>query len=181
MPQITTVTSEALQAEIRRLLPSQQGFGMDLEASNVITPVINLTPTAEGSALRADLQSAPSFGSITSDQQIGDGTTSVLGTPGFYSYNVSVMLHTDTNVSDRSISVTLSDGTSNKDLHKISTVADENREEPIFLTYTGVCFLRPGDSFRLINSGTDTYSHAALWQIGDLNGNLISPSGFEPQ
>lgn len=181
MPEITTITSESLQAEIRRLLPSQRGFGQDLEAQNVIVPIIDLTPTAEGSALRADLQSAPSFGAITSDQQIGDGTTSVLGTPGFYSYNVSVMLHTDTNVSDRSVSVTLSNGLANKDLHKISTVADENREEPIFLTYSGVCFLNPGDSFRLINSGTDTYSHAALWQIADLNGNLNSPSGFSDE
>ena len=32
MPEITTITSESLQAEVRRLLPSQRGFGSDLEA-----------------------------------------------------------------------------------------------------------------------------------------------------
>ena len=41
------VTSEALQSTVRRLLPSQQGFGSDLEATNLIQPVIDLTPTAE--------------------------------------------------------------------------------------------------------------------------------------
>ena len=58
MAQITTVTSEALQATLRRLLPSQQGFGEDLQASNVITPIIDLTPSAEGSILPDYLQTA---------------------------------------------------------------------------------------------------------------------------
>jgi len=62
LPQIIRLTSEALQASIRRLLPSQQGFGLDLEATNVITPIIDLTPTAEGSELRQDLQSALAYG-----------------------------------------------------------------------------------------------------------------------
>ena len=66
MAQITSVTSEALQATIRRLLPSQQGFGEDLQASNVIFPIIDLTPTAEGSVLGTNLQTAIAFGSITS-------------------------------------------------------------------------------------------------------------------
>ena len=51
MAQLISITSEALQATIRRLLPSQQGFGEDLQASNVITPVIDVTPTAEGLSL----------------------------------------------------------------------------------------------------------------------------------
>ena len=58
MAQITQITSEALQATIRRLLPSQQGFGEDLQASNVITPIIDLTPTAEGSSLSENLSTA---------------------------------------------------------------------------------------------------------------------------
>ena len=58
MSQIIRITSEALQATVRRLLPSQQGFGEDLQASNVITPVIDLTPTAEGSQLPIDFARA---------------------------------------------------------------------------------------------------------------------------
>ena len=64
-PEVITVNSEALEAQIRDLLPSQRGFGSELQASNVILPIIDLTPTAEGSILRTDLQTALSFGSLT--------------------------------------------------------------------------------------------------------------------
>ena len=42
MAEIIRITSEALQATIRRLLPSQTGFGDDLQATNLITPIIDL-------------------------------------------------------------------------------------------------------------------------------------------
>ena len=44
---ISTVTSEALQLKLRQLLPSQQGFGTDLSASDTIIPVIDLTRAAD--------------------------------------------------------------------------------------------------------------------------------------
>ena len=53
MSQIIPIVSEALQATVRRLLPSQNGFGEDLQASNVIVPIVNLTPSAEGTELRS--------------------------------------------------------------------------------------------------------------------------------
>ena len=46
VPEIITVNSEALQTQIRDLLPSQNGFGSELQASNVITPIIDLTAAA---------------------------------------------------------------------------------------------------------------------------------------
>ena len=76
MAQITNVTSEALQATLRRLLPSQQGFGEDLQASNVITPVIDLTASAEGSALPIELSTALAFGNTTAFS-INAGTADV--------------------------------------------------------------------------------------------------------
>ena len=65
VPQIITVNSEALQTQIRDLLPSQNGFGSELQATNVITPVIDLTAAAEGSGLTTDLARALAFGSQT--------------------------------------------------------------------------------------------------------------------
>ena len=62
VPEIITVNSEALQTQIRDLLPSQHGFGSELQASNVITPIIDLTAAAEGSGLPSYLQTAVSFG-----------------------------------------------------------------------------------------------------------------------
>jgi hypothetical protein len=55
---ISTVTSEALQLKLRQLLPSQQGFGTDLSASDTIIPIIDLTAAAEGSDVPEFLQRA---------------------------------------------------------------------------------------------------------------------------
>ena len=82
--QITRITSEALQATIRRLLPSQQGFGEDLQATNVITPIIDLTPTAEGSSVPESLQQALAYGSQTVFSQTNAGDVAIISTAGFY-------------------------------------------------------------------------------------------------
>ena len=58
VPEIITVNSEQLQTTIRNLLPSQAGFGSELQASNVITPIIDLTASAEGSSTPEFLQRA---------------------------------------------------------------------------------------------------------------------------
>ena len=83
MAQLINITSEALQATIRRLLPSQQGFGEDLQATNVVTPIIDLTPTAEGSSVPQYLQTAVSFEDATAFS-ISNTTTDIVTTPGFY-------------------------------------------------------------------------------------------------
>ena len=83
VPEIITVNSESLQAQIRDLLPSQNGFGSELQATNVITPIIDLTGAAEGVGLRTDLQTALAFGSQTAFQT--ENTSTVLAnSPGFY-------------------------------------------------------------------------------------------------
>ena len=83
MAQITSVTSEALQALIRRLLPSQQGFGEDLQASNVIIPIVDLTSTAEGSALTSNLQTAINFGGATAISLSAAGSATLANVGGF--------------------------------------------------------------------------------------------------
>ena len=84
MAQIISITSEALQATVRRLLPSQRGFGEDLQATNVVTPIIDLTPSAQGADTPTDLRRALGFGSITSFD-VANTTTTLVNTPGFFS------------------------------------------------------------------------------------------------
>ena len=57
------INSQELENKIRQLLPSQggAGAGFDLSASTQIIPIIDLTEQAEGSSLRADLQTASDF------------------------------------------------------------------------------------------------------------------------
>jgi hypothetical protein len=83
VPEIITVNSEELQTLVRDLLPSQNGFGSELQASNVITPIIDLTPTAEGSTLRSDLQTALAFGSQTTFS-VNNSSSTIANSPGFF-------------------------------------------------------------------------------------------------
>ena len=83
VPEVITVNSEELQTQIRDLLPSQNGFGSELQATNVITPIIDLTSTAEGSTLRNDLQTAIAFGSQT-EFLANNSTAVVANTVGFF-------------------------------------------------------------------------------------------------
>ena len=81
IPQLSSVTSESLQAVIRRLLPSQQGFGAELAASNVIQPIIDLTAAAEGFELQFPLQHAYAFGNMN-NFSVTNGNPTVINTAG---------------------------------------------------------------------------------------------------
>ena len=54
------INNQELEDKFRNLLPSQggAGAGFDLSASTQIIPIIDLTESAEGSNVRADLQTA---------------------------------------------------------------------------------------------------------------------------
>ena len=83
MAEIVPVVSEALEAQVRDLLPSQRGFGEDLQASNVITPIIDLTAAAQGTTTPELLQTALAFGSQTAFS-IQNATTTLINTTGSY-------------------------------------------------------------------------------------------------
>ena len=74
VPEVITVNSEELQTVVRDLLPSQNGFGSELQASNIITPIIDLTATAEGSRLPGSMQQAFDFSSTPATADNGTVT-----------------------------------------------------------------------------------------------------------
>ena len=178
MPEITTITSESLQAEVRRLLPSQRGFGQDLEAQNVIVPIVDLTPSAEGSSLRDDLQTAPSLNSVTQAELNGAGNSSPVTSPGFYKYTAIMGILTDNAANQYTTRIDLYNGLTSRILHKLSNRADASGQEPQYLNVNGVFFLNAGEQMRIVNTGTDSFIQMAVWPIADVNGNLINPSGF---
>lgn len=178
MAQLITITSEALQATIRRLLPSQQGFGEDLQASNVITPIIDLTPTAEGSEVRADLQTASAFGSTNEISVTGAGTTSIIASPGFFKVIGVSTLNAEATTQMQSI-FNISDGSASSILWgmRMLTASSENF---ISVPFDFTVFLRTGDS--LTSTTTDrSFIRGSYRQIADVNGNLVDPVGFTPQ
>lgn len=171
MPQIIQITSEALQATIRRLLPSQQGFGVDLQASNVIQPIIDLTPTAEGSSVPQNLQTALAFGSQTAFD-VANTTTTIVNNAGFYRiFGIANLFGSS------DITFDMSDGLASKQILKYAGSASQ------FSTtqFDFVVFLRAGDSLSITSAGVNLKCTGSVRQLADVNGVLTNPAGFTPQ
>lgn len=177
MSQIIRITSEALQATIRRLLPSQQGFGEDLQASNVIIPVIDLTPTAEGSEVRSDLQTALAFDSNTVFN-IENTTSTVISTTGFFRITGTVAMN-GASASDAAADISMTDGLSTKALWGIRNISG-GTPRAYSESYDLVFFINAGESIT-ISAGTNVCMRGSSRQIADINGTLVNPVGFTPQ
>ena len=85
MAQEFTIKSPNIKDKINQLLPSQggAGAGVDISASTMVIPVVDLTESAEGSVLRQDLQSALSYDSVTSFF-CNNSTVTIANTPGYW-------------------------------------------------------------------------------------------------
>jgi len=175
---ISSVTSEALQAKLRQLLPSQQGFGTDISASDTIVPVIDLTAAAEGADVPSYLQNALSFGSQTSVRAL-NGTQTVANTPGFWKVNYD--LHAAVTGSTIGLCVLqLNDGASTK----IIAAADcTNTNNNNFAGVFGEMFvyLDTGESIEVVSSDLQSPGNVTARNVADTNGVAINPSGFNPQ
>lgn len=175
MAQITRVTSEALQATIRRLLPSQQGFGEDLEASNVITPIIDLTATAEGSALPTYLQTALNFGGATAFDA-NNSTATLANVAGFWRVTAGIVCKRDGSV-DVSGQFFINDASSTKKLWSLelrSSSAEGYISENVDYTF----YLRSGDTLFAKSSNANVRMVGSVRQVADINGNLVNPTGY---
>lgn len=178
MAQIRQVVSESLQATIRRLLPSQQGFTEDLQASNVIQPIIDLTPSAEGSTLDTDLARAISFGNLTAFSK-NNGTETVINTPGFWKVQAGVsLLGSGSNIPRAEFIV--SDGTTDKIIHAVEKSTSTAFSEFFCLYVELTVFLDTGESLKVDANTSFTQITGSYHQVADKDGNLVNPSGFQP-
>ena len=182
MAQITSITSEALQAKIRTLLPSQQGFGEDLQASNVIVPMIDLTSTAEGSNTPESLQQAWDFTTGNFESK-ASGTTTIINNTGFWKVGLTVnLISTVTGSTAGSAALRINDGASTKNVWTVNKLVSSGTTSGNAINDQFIVFLRSGDSLEYNNSSA-TFAHFSVWyrQIADVNGALTNPSGFTPQ
>jgi hypothetical protein len=164
-PEIITVNSEALQNTIRDLLPSQNGFGSELQASNVITPIIDLTATAEGSVLRTDLQSALNFGGATAFA-INNTSVALANSPGFY--RVIGVSTTSSGFGE----FQMSDGLSTKTIWSHTPTAAGST-----VTFDLVFWLDTGITLNAV-AGAQSYLRGSTRQIADSTGEFVNPSGY---
>lgn len=178
--QITRVTSEALQATIRRLLPSQQGFGEDLQATNVITPIIDLTPTAEGSSVPESLQQSLAYGSNTVFRHGNQGDVVIISTAGFYKITGSCSF-TLNQAATQNIGFVLNDGSTKKLIYSWEKTSTTSFNEFFSTNFEFNVFLRSGDTLEGRTTNAGTILAGSYRQIADVNGVLTNPNGFTPQ
>lgn len=176
MAQIRPITSEALEAKVRQLLPSQRGFGEDLQAQNVIVPIIDLTPAAEGSDIPLILQNAVNFTDSTSFNVSGAVTT-IANTPGFWQITFSTTLLA--NVSGGQINVQINNGLSTKILWGQGVFSTGDTQ--ISVDKTLVVFLEQGEDLQIGSSTASTVAIGSVRQIADVYGNLKNPTGLQVQ
>jgi hypothetical protein len=177
VPEVITVNSEVLQTQIRDLLPSQNGFGSELQATNVITPIIDLTAAAEGSGLPVSLQQAISFDSQTT-VTANNNTQTIQNSPGFYRLDCSFSLGSNSG-GDESASVQITDGLTTKDildLHIRDNVS--NPAQSYGVAQTIFIFLNTGETAQCVTTDVDCHLTVTSRQVADAQGVLVNPAGY---
>jgi hypothetical protein len=162
------INSQELEDKVRTLLPSQggAGAGFDLSASTQIIPIIDLTESAEGSNLRADLQTSFSHNSTTSTT-ITNTTTTLINNTGYFRVFGNAQL-----TSAQSASFKLNDGSTTKNLVSYVGIASDLNNTP----FDFIVFLSAGDSFQAVSSGFGVTMYVSTRQIADINGQLVDPT-----
>jgi len=178
IPEIATVTSESLQLKIRQLLPSQDGFGTDLAAQNVIVPIVDLTEAATGSDVPQQLQEAINFGGITAFEAT-NGTVTIANTAGFYRV-FGMATSKSAGGSETRTRFDLSDGATDKTCWNLIQASTSNTNY-VFAQFDFIVFLDTGDSLKAVTTSADAYAAGSIRQVADSNGTLVNPVGFNPQ
>ena len=171
MAQEFIIKSQDIEDKINQLLPSQGGFqaGVDFSASTMVIPIVDLTETAEGSALRQDLQTSFSFTGTTS-HNIRNATTTMVNTTGYY--RVYGNLTALSQGSTTTCTLSFTDGFSSKILFdgKVANTATAD-----VVPFDFIVKLEAGDSLVGTSSATAAIITAVTRQIADVNGNLTNP------
>jgi len=176
LAEIVPVVSEALEAQVRNLLPSQRGFGQDLQASNVITPIIDLTPTAEGTTTPEILQTALAFGSQTAFD-VTNSSSTIITTTGFYRIIGTGSVNMQT--TERSVDINMTDGLSTKKIWGLGDTGGGSNDRQS-QGFDIVVFVASGISVTVTADEACNIVGSSR-QIADVNGNLVNPTGFTPQ
>ena len=174
VPEIITVNSEDLQATIRDLLPSQNGFGSELQATNVITPIIDLTATAEGSNLPSYLQTALAFGSQTAFDVSGT-TTALASSAGFYRVVGSIVFGENGTAPEANFQI--NDGSTSKII--IGWQFDPSGVTRFYSnTYDFTVWLRPTDTLNAVSNVANAFLTGSIRQVATGDGTLVQPVGY---
>lgn len=165
MAQEFFINSSRLEDKVKNLLPSQggAGAGFDLSASTQIIPIIDLTESAEGSELRADLQSALSFSSVTFTSITGS-TETIINNTGYW------RVFGQSYVNGGNSEFFLSDGVTDTRIFRLRSTAAiaEN------FIFDFIVKLAAGESLKGTTSGGNNLDTATR-QLATIAGELVDP------
>ena len=173
-PEIITVNSEELEAQVRDLLPSQNGFGSELQASNVIMPIIDLTATAEGSGLPNDLSRALAFGSQTAFDAVGS-TATVTANAGFHRVIGTATLNKGSGA--LKLDFQINDGASDQIIWSIEQTGGSGTAA-LAVPFDFIVFLRAGDTLEAVSNNASSHVTGSTRQVATVTGVLVNPAGF---
>jgi len=174
MSQQFRIESESLRDKINRLLPSQSrgGIDVDLSGSTTIIPIVDLTETAEGSALRQDLQTSLSLTSASAFS-VANTTTTIINTTGYYRLFGSMYILSGASGNTSGL-IQITDGTTTKNVFGAEAEALSGQDGNI-ITFDFIVFLEAGDSVNIVSNSANARIVGSSRQIADISGNLINP------
>ena len=181
MAQEFTIKSERIEDKINQLLPSQGGFGagVDLSASTMVIPIIDVTETAEGSSLRQDLQTSFDIG--TSYTAVtGAGNTDLSLTAGFYRVQLTIF-RSVFNMTSAFIGLRQKELSSGTYTNIIGHTTPDNSANDLGVfnsTQEFNVFLRAGYDLNIIIPVVTTSVSVSTRQIATTTGDLVNPNGF---
>ena len=176
--EIKSITSEALEAAYRALTPSQSGFTQDLQASNTIIPVLDLTASAEGTTTPISMQQALAFGSQTAFN-VNNGSTNIITNPGFYRIVAGIMVK-GASAAAQGGGIDMTDGLSTKRVWGLNENAGGTADPSYSFNLDVIVFNASGITTS-IQASANAYFVGSVRQIANSNGELVNPSGFTPQ
>lgn len=163
------INNQTLENKVRELLPSQggAGAGFDLSASTQIIPVIDLTESAEGSNVRADLQTALSLQSVTSFN-VSNTSTTIISNTGYF----RVFGTMTSDAGGNQIRFDLTDGVTTKVLLPFNVQFTSSVNVNI---YDFIVFLEAGESLVAVTSSANCKLAGTTRQIASIDGTLVNP------
>lgn len=174
MPKIAPTSP--LYSQFRADFPAQAGEGItgDLNYSDTIIPIVDMTASAGTGTLPVNLQTAWDFSTGTSSQ-INAGTGTAISNTGFWLVGVRASINFS-GANPQVADLELFDGTTTKTIWRIQDRISNISEEFLINDQITV-FLRAGDSLRMVCDANAAIT-VNYRQIATVNGTLVNPLGF---
>lgn len=169
--------SENFQRSYRNTFPSQTQTGRDLHVSDVVIPIVDFTPTTSGTSLPLDLRFSRNRNTTSVQTSTTTGFTDVITQSGFWGVNINISGYGG----QTTIEHQLNDGSSQVLISKIN--AQQGSNDNILILENFVVYIKTGDAlqYAYTENGTNGTFSGFYTQLADVNGNLISPNGYDPQ